>query len=56
MNKKKAIFFSQLGKHRQKATMEQKEEEEGIEMETQLENEKRRKVVRLFSGNRLMFS
>ncbi len=51
MSKVEIEKLSQLSKDRQKVV----DEEEGIEMETKSENE-RRKIVSFSSGDRLMFS
>ncbi len=45
VSKEEAKRLAQLGRDRMKATLEQKEEEEGTEMEIELENEKRRNAV-----------
>jgi hypothetical protein len=51
MSKEEIKRLSQLSKDRQKVV----DEEEGIKMETESENEKR-KIVSFSNGDRLMFS
>ncbi len=44
MNKEEPERLVQLGKDKQKSIVKQKEEKEGIKMETKSKNEKRRKI------------
>ncbi len=44
VNKEEAKRLSQLDKDRQKIVVEQNKEEEGIKMETKLENGRKRKI------------
>jgi hypothetical protein len=46
LNKEEVEIFSHIGRDKKKTIVDHKEEEEGIEMETKLENEKKRKIVR----------
>ncbi len=46
LNKEEVEIFSQIGRDKKKTIVDHKEEEEGIEMETKLENEKKQKIVR----------
>jgi hypothetical protein len=54
VSKEEAERLSHLGRDRQQVVVEHKEEEEGIERETELRNE-RRKIVSFSNGGRLMF-
>ncbi len=50
-SKEEAKRLSQLGKDMHKAIIEQKEEEEGIKMEIEPKNERRRKIVSFLVAN-----
>jgi hypothetical protein len=56
VSKEEIKRFAWLGKDRQKANVEQKEEEEGTKMETKPKYEKKKNFVSFSSGCRLMFS